>query len=101
MCAPSVVKTRHIPAPLIQRANKQGDTLMIEVIEESDWDWRCLVCQRSVVGEDVYCHLRVANRMIALCCPLCYDTFHANPKKYLGLRDFRMADERARRPKEE
>ena len=43
---------------------------MIEVIEESDWDWRCLVCQRSVVGEDVYCHIRVENRMIALCCPL-------------------------------
>jgi hypothetical protein len=39
--------------------------------------------------------------MIALCCPLCYDTFHANPKKYLGLRDFRMADERARQPKQE
>jgi hypothetical protein len=74
---------------------------MIEVIEESDWDWRCLVCQRSVVGEDVYCHIRVENRMIALCCPLCYDTFHSNPKKYLGLRDFRIADERARRSKEE
>jgi hypothetical protein len=45
-------------------------------------DAHCLVCGKSVEGGGGFCRLKVGDSMIALCCPLCLETFQANPKSY-------------------
>jgi ribosomal protein L24E len=70
-----------------------GDTLD----EEADWQKHCIVCGKSVLEGEGYCHMRVEGEMVAICCPLCFETFEKNPKHYLGLRRFRGTP---RKPKE-
>ena len=59
---------------------------------ESDWQKHCIVCGKSVLDNEGYCHVRIENEMVALCCPLCFETFEKNPKRYLTLRRVRHPD---------
>jgi predicted nucleic acid-binding Zn ribbon protein len=56
---------------------------------EADWQKHCIVCGKSVLEGEGYCHMRVEGEMVAICCPLCFATFEKNPKHYLSLRRFR------------
>ncbi len=56
---------------------------------EVDWQKHCIVCGKSVSEGEGYCHVRIEGKMVALCCPLCFETFEKNPKQYLSLRRFR------------
>lgn len=62
---------------------------MNENLAIEDWDHYCIVCQKSVDQGGGICHIKVGDRMVALCCPLCIETFNKNPKHYLMLRQFR------------
>jgi YHS domain-containing protein len=57
--------------------------------EGTDWQQHCIVCGKSVLEHEGFCHLRVEGQMVAICCPLCFETFEKNPKHYLSLRRFR------------
>ena len=61
-----------------------------ENIDIKDWDSRCIVCGKSVDGGGGMCHIKVENLMIALCCPLCVETYNNYPKHYLQLREIRQ-----------
>jgi ribosomal protein L24E len=56
---------------------------------EIDWQKHCIVCGKSVLDGEGYAHIRVEGEMVALCCPLCFETFEKNPKRYLSLRRLR------------
>ena len=56
---------------------------------QTDWQRHCIVCGKSVSDNEGYCHMRVEGEMVALCCPLCFETFEKNPKRYLSLRRLR------------
>jgi ribosomal protein L24E len=57
--------------------------------QEADWQKHCIVCGKSVLEGEGYCHMRVEGEMVAICCPLCFETFEKNPKHYLGLHRLR------------
>ena len=42
------------------------------------------------------CHIKVDARMIALCCPLCIETFNKSPMHYLQLGEERAWDKQLR-----
>ena len=58
-----------------------------DYIESDDWAKHCLVCGKSVEQGGGLCHIKAEGVMIALCCPLCVETFNADPKHYLRLRE--------------
>jgi YHS domain-containing protein len=43
----------------------------------------CAVCGKSVAGASGHVRLKYGESMVALCCPLCLQTFHKNPSDYL------------------
>lgn len=45
-------------------------------------DARCLVCGKSVEHGGGFSRFKVGEAMIALCCPLCFDTFHADRGRF-------------------
>lgn len=45
-------------------------------------DARCLVCEKDVHDGDGFCRLLVDDVMIALCCPLCLETFNKDKSRY-------------------
>jgi len=53
---------------------------------ELEWDGQCAVCGKSVGHGEGFSHLKIDKHMIALCCPLCFETFEKDPAKYLGRR---------------
>jgi predicted nucleic acid-binding Zn ribbon protein len=57
--------------------------------EQADWQKHCIVCGKSVLEGEGFCHLQVESEMVAICCPLCFETFEKNPKHYLSLRRIR------------
>jgi len=59
---------------------------------ETDWENHCIVCGKSVLDGEGYCHMRVEGEMVAICCPLCFENFAKNPKRYSGLRRLRRID---------
>lgn len=59
---------------------------MDDTIGIKNWDEHCIVCNKSVERGGGICHIKVEERMIALCCPLCIETFNKEPRHYLGLR---------------
>jgi predicted nucleic acid-binding Zn ribbon protein len=59
---------------------------------ETDWQKHCIVCGKSVLDGEGFCHMRVEGEMVAICCPLCFETFEKNPKRYLSLRRLRHPD---------
>ena len=58
----------------------------LENLKEKDWDKNCLVCGKSVGRSEGMAHIKVEGHMIALCCPLCIETFNKDPKHYLSMR---------------
>lgn len=58
----------------------------LENIGEENWDQHCIVCDKSVDHGGGMAHFKVEGEMIALCCPLCIETFNKEPKRYLSLR---------------
>ena len=62
---------------------------MNETDGSEDWDVHCIVCQKSVDHGGGMAHFNVEGEMVALCCPLCIETFNKNPKHYLSLRIIR------------
>jgi hypothetical protein len=53
---------------------------------ELKWDDHCVVCGKSVRHGEGFSHLNIESQMIALCCPLCFETFEKEPAKYLRRR---------------
>jgi hypothetical protein len=51
------------------------------------WSHHCIVCRKTVDQGEGMAHIRVGDEMIAICCPLCFETFNKNPKHYLMLRE--------------
>jgi len=58
-----------------------------------NWDTCCTVCGKSVEQGGGFCHINIENRMVALCCPLCMDTFQKDPKHYLRMNVIHNLDE--------
>ena len=44
------------------------------------------------------CHIKAGERMIALCCPLCIETFNKDPMHYLKLRRTHELSTKIRHP---
>ena len=62
---------------------------MTAAAADGKWDGYCAVCGKSVADHEGFSHLKVEGEMIALCCPLCFDTFNENPAKYMRRRALR------------
>jgi len=60
---------------------------------ELKWDEHCVVCGKSVGHGEGFSHLNIKDQMIALCCPLCFETFEKDPAKYLRRRALRKNSE--------
>lgn len=58
----------------------------LENADIKNWDHLCIVCGKSGDQGRGLAHIKAGARMIALCCPLCIETFHKNPTKYLAIR---------------
>ena len=65
---------------------------------ELKWAEHCAVCGKSVGHSEGFSHLNIEGEMIALCCPLCFETFEKDPAKYLRLRAVRKISEETRPP---
>jgi len=52
--------------------------------KEPEYDAQCLVCFRSVRPDDGMVHFPFDERIVTLCCPLCYEAFRIDPQRYLG-----------------
>lgn len=61
--------------------------------EQDPWDTRCAVCGKSVEQGGGFCHINIENRMVALCCPLCMDTFQKDPKQYMRMEEIHKLEE--------
>ena len=59
---------------------------MDEFLGVENWDLVCIVCGKSVEGGGGMCHFKVEEHMVALCCPLCIETFNKDPMHYVRLR---------------
>ena len=60
-------------------------------------DAGCLVCDKSVESGGGFCRLNVEGKMIALCCPLCLETFNHDKPRFeakLRLRDLGLLGDR-------
>ena len=44
---------------------------------------QCVVCGKSVEGGRGYARIKHGERMVALCCPLCLESFQKAPQDYL------------------
>lgn len=43
----------------------------------------CAVCEKAITGGRWFARLNAGGRLLALCCPLCADTFARNPAPYV------------------
>ena len=59
----------------------------LENADITNWDHLCIVCCKSVDQGGGLAHIKAGARMIALCCPLCIETFNKDPMRYLRLRN--------------
>jgi hypothetical protein len=44
---------------------------------------QCAVCENSIKGGKWFARIKHGDWMIALCCPLCTETFEADPRAYV------------------
>lgn len=58
----------------------------LENSEIENWGHLCIVCGKSVDEGGGLAHIKAGGRMIALCCPLCIETFNKHPTQYLSMR---------------
>lgn len=68
----------------------------LENADITNWDHHCIVCGKSVDEGQGMAHLKVSERMIALCCPLCIETFNKDPMHYVRLRQAHEISTQAR-----
>jgi len=73
-------------------AEEKKETMKSENAE-LQWDGQCAVCGKSVGHGEGFSHLNIEGQMIALCCPLCFETFEKDPAKYLRRRAVRKISE--------
>ena len=71
----------------------------LENADIEKWDDRCIVCGKSVDHGGGICHIKADSRMIALCCPLCIETFNKDPRHYLIIRTAHEINTGLRHPK--
>lgn len=76
------------PGP-VTRCDPQAPTLqtMDDPFTFGTTDDVCVVCGQRVSGDRCYSHIRYNDRMMALCCPLCLETFQKNPEYYDVIRE--------------
>ena len=70
----------------------------LENADVTNWDHLCIVCGKSVDQGGGICHIKAGERMIALCCPLCFETFNNDPMHYLKLRQVHELSTKIRHP---
>lgn len=63
-------------------------------------DDTCVVCGQPT-GSSCYSHIQYRERMVALCCPLCLETFQKNPELYDIAREAAKALKPVERPERE
>jgi hypothetical protein len=44
---------------------------------------QCAVCEKGITGGKWFARIRNGQLVVALCCPLCTETFEVDPKPYL------------------
>ena len=44
---------------------------------------QCAVCEKVITGGKWFARIKHGEWMVALCCPLCTETFEANPHAYV------------------
>ena len=44
---------------------------------------QCAVCEKAITGGNWFARIRNKQRIVALCCPLCAETFENNPTPYV------------------
>jgi len=55
----------------------------------------CAVCVKQVRGGVWFSRMKAGERLVALCCPTCHDTFLRNPAPYIGrIRTLTLAKEK-------
>lgn len=72
----------------------------LENADITNWDHLCIVCGKSVDEGGGMCHVKAGARMIALCCPLCIETFNKDPVRYLKLRQMHELSTSIRHPEQ-
>lgn len=51
------------------------------------YDAQCIVCLKTVRdGDSSICHFNFEHRWVTICCPLCFEAFEIEPRKYLARR---------------
>jgi hypothetical protein len=63
------------------------DDVMISKVDDAGE--RCAVCGKSVARGGGYTRINFENKMVALCCPLCLNTFQENPREFVHRQDTR------------
>jgi len=44
---------------------------------------QCAVCEKAITGGKWFARIKHSEWMVALCCPLCTETFEKNPRAYV------------------
>lgn len=44
---------------------------------------QCAVCEKAITGGKWFARIKSGQSMVALCCPLCAETFQLNPRPYI------------------
>jgi hypothetical protein len=44
---------------------------------------QCAVCEKAITGGKWFARIKHGGWMVALCCPLCTETFESNPRPYV------------------
>ena len=44
---------------------------------------QCAVCEKVITGVKWFARMKHGDCMVALCCPLCTETFQSNPRPYV------------------
>ena len=44
---------------------------------------QCAVCEKGITGGKWFARIKQGEWMVALCCPLCTETFEKNPRAYV------------------
>lgn len=44
---------------------------------------QCAVCEKAITGGNWFARIKQGEWMVALCCPLCVETFGADPHAYV------------------
>lgn len=84
----------NVACVMLQKNDSSRMSMDASLDWETDWQKHCIVCGKSVLDGEGYCHMRVEGEMVTICCPLCFENFEKDPKRYLSLRRLRGNDVR-------